>query len=145
MFASSLEPTSVRHGLLNCGERIQLGPIFSLIATGRESQLPADSLTQAKSLLATLGALQGPLLPLWSLTWQRRRRSWSFWLCGIFVSGQIPCGLAAETCISSHLIAQGCHAEKRRLVRYALKKKKRHYLGIFPNMGGGSSQIPKLL
>ena len=24
-------------------------------------------------------------------------------------------------------------------------KKKRYYLGIFPNMGGGSSQIPKLL
>ena len=29
--------------------------------------------------------------------------------------------------------------------RYALKKEKRYYLGIFPNMGGGSSQIPKLL
>ena len=29
--------------------------------------------------------------------------------------------------------------------RYALKKKKRYYLGNFPNMGGGSSQIPKLL
>ena len=26
-----------------------------------------------------------------------------------------------------------------------LSKKKRHYLGNFPNMGGGSSQIPKLL
>ena len=25
-----------------------------------------------------------------------------------------------------------------------LSKKKRYYLGIFPNMGGGSSQIPKL-
>ena len=30
-------------------------------------------------------------------------------------------------------------------LRYAFKKKKRHYLGNFPNMGGGSSQIPKLL
>ena len=30
-------------------------------------------------------------------------------------------------------------------IRYAFKKKQRHYLGIFPNMGGGSSQIPKLL
>ena len=30
-------------------------------------------------------------------------------------------------------------------VRYAVKRKKRYYLGIFPNMGGGSSQIPKLL
>ena len=30
-------------------------------------------------------------------------------------------------------------------VWYALKRKKRYYLGIFPNMGGGSSQIPKLL
>ena len=29
-------------------------------------------------------------------------------------------------------------------LRYALKKN-RYYLGIFPNMGGGSSQIPKLL
>ena len=32
-----------------------------------------------------------------------------------------------------------------RMIRYALKEKKRYYLGIFPNMGGGSSQIPKLL
>ena len=31
------------------------------------------------------------------------------------------------------------------LFRYAAKQKKRYYLGIFPNMGGGSSQIPKLL
>ena len=60
MFASSLEPASVRQGLLNCGERIQLGPIFSLIATGRESQLPAGSLTQAKSLVATLRSFEGP-------------------------------------------------------------------------------------
>ena len=60
MFASSLELASVRRGLLNCGERIQLGPIFSLIATGRESQLPADSLTQAKSLRATLRSSEGP-------------------------------------------------------------------------------------
>ena len=30
-------------------------------------------------------------------------------------------------------------------LRYAVKQKKRYYLGIFPNMGGGSSQIPKLL
>ena len=29
--------------------------------------------------------------------------------------------------------------------RYAAKQKKRYYLGIFPNMGGGSSQFPKLL
>ena len=121
MFASSLELASVRRGLLNCGERIQLGPIFSLIATGRESQLPADSLNQAKSLMATLRSFEGPsgsLVAFWSLTWQRRRRSWSFWLYGIFVLGQIPCGLAAETCISSHLIAQGCHAEKRILVSF---------------------------
>ena len=60
MFASSLEPASVRQGLLNCGERIQLGPIFSLIATGRESQLPTGSLTQAKSLVATLRSFEGP-------------------------------------------------------------------------------------
>ena len=64
MFASSLEPASVRQGLLNYGERIQLGPIFSLIATGRESQLPTGSLTQAKSLMATLRSSEGPLLPL---------------------------------------------------------------------------------
>ena len=62
MFASSLEPASVRQGLLNCGERIQLGPIFSLIATGRESQLPADSLTQAKSLMATFEGPSGSLV-----------------------------------------------------------------------------------
>ena len=60
MFASSLEPASVRQVLLNRGERIQLGPIFSLIATGRESQLPAGSLTQAKSLVATLRSFEGP-------------------------------------------------------------------------------------
>ena len=62
MFASSLEPASVRQGLLNRGERIQLGPIFSLIATGRESQLPTDSLCQAKSLMATFEGPSGSLV-----------------------------------------------------------------------------------
>ena len=36
-------------------------------------------------------------------------------------------------------------APKQMPVKVRSQKKKRYYLGIFPNMGGGSSQIPKLL
>ena len=34
----------------------------------------------------------------------------------------------------------GLGSNGNQMVRYAVKKKKRHYLGIFPNMGGG---LPK--
>ena len=41
------------------------------------------------------------------------------------------------------LISWSCKGTCQKLLRYAVKRKKRYYLGIFPNMGGGVFPNPK--